>query len=120
MTERTFNIIMCCKGKLYPEVDSCIARIKMYIAKECKCSVDDYGPIELQTILQEAVLDYIDSCDKPSAFLRSICDNKVPNLPLSLVICKAFKLVKVIDENGNYINGFNEALYDTLLQEEVI
>ena len=82
--------------------------------------VDDYGPIELQIILQEAVLDYIDSCDKPSTFLHLINENKVPNLPSNLVICTAFKLVKVIDENGNYINGFTEALYDTLLQEEVI
>ena len=114
MTERTFNIIMCCKGKLYPEVEGGIDRIKMYMSEECDCSPEDYGWVELKQVMQEAALDYIDTCDKPSAFLRSILCNKVSGIPIALGICVAFKKVSVRDESGNYVNGFTEELYSTL------
>lgn len=114
MTERTFNIIMCCKGKLYPEVEGGIDRIKMYMSEECDCSPEDYGWVELKKIMQEAAFDYIDTCDKPSAFLRSILCNKVPGISTAIVICNAFKEVRVRDESGNYVNGFTEELYSTL------
>ena len=55
MTERTFNIIMCCKSKLYPEVEGGIDRIKMYMSEECDCSPEDYGWVELKQIMQEAL-----------------------------------------------------------------
>lgn len=114
MTERTFNIIRCCKGKLYPEVEGALDRVKMFIAEECDCSVDDYGWFELKQIMQEAAFDYIDTCDKPSAFLRSILGNRVHGMHMALVICNAFKEVRVRDESGNYVNGFTEELYNTL------
>ena len=57
--------------------------------------------------------DYIDTCDKPSAFL-SLFNNVYDRNCMSLAerIAIAFTLVKVRDnsQGGKYINGFNEKL----------
>ena len=106
MTERTYNIIMACKAKEYCNISDAV---KEYMAKECASSVDDYHETALAGIMQEVMYDYIDTCDKPSSFLRDL--NNIINGELLSVgerIARAFVLVRVKNRDGQYVNGFGE------------
>ena len=114
MTKRTCNIIRACKGNLYPKITNKIDRVRAYMSEECICPLDVYTDALMEFIMVEAMYDYIDSCDKPSIFLRQMRETKealIRDLTLTERICIAFSLVQVRDDNGDYVNGFDEDLF---------
>lgn len=106
MTQRTCNIIRACKGSLYPEIESKIDRVRTYMSEECDCPLEAYTDTEMENIIVEAMYDYIDTCDRPSSFLRQMRDCIIKDLTLTERICTAFSLVRVRGEHGGYVNGF--------------
>ena len=106
MTQRTCNIIRACKGSLYPEIENKIDRVRTYMSKECDCPIEAYTDEEAENIIVEAMYDYIDTCDRPSSFLRQMRDCIIKDLTLTERICTTFSLVRVRDEHGRYVNGF--------------
>ena len=110
MTLRTCNIIRACKGDLYPEIDDRIERVIAYLSDECYCDKEYYTDSTLESILMKAVYDYIDTCDKPSEFIRIMKDGISKDTSLSKRICIAFTLDKVKNNDG-YVNGFKEEYF---------
>ena len=110
MTQRTCNIILACKGSLYPEIESRIERVKTYMSEECLCEKEWYTDGEMENIMMDAVYDYIDTCDRPSTFLRLMKDCIAKDVSLIQRICIAFTLVKVKNYD-EYINGFKEEFF---------
>lgn len=110
MTQRTCNIILACKGSLYPEIDSRIERVKAYMSDVCACPKEWYTDKEVESIMVNAVYDYIDTCDKPSTFLRLMYDCIAKDVSLTQRICIAFTLVKVKNDD-EYVNGFKEVFF---------
>ena len=110
MTQRTCNIIQACKGNLYPEIEDKIERIKIYMSEECACSQEAYTEDVMNSIMINAMCDYIDTCDKPSVFLRLLLSGHKKYKTCAEQICSAFTLIKV--KNGcEYINGFKEEFF---------
>lgn len=108
MTERTVKIILACKGMIYPSNEDMIDRIRSYMSDECNCPKEDYTEEVITKIVLEAMYDYIDTCDRPSIFLRQMYYwhwNKEASLLER--VCTAFELVQV-QGDGKYINGFKE------------
>jgi hypothetical protein len=86
-------------------------RIKAYMADECGCLVTDYTDDVMESIIRNAVYDYIDTCDKPSTFLRLANECIEKNLNITERFCVAFTLVQVRN-NGKYVNGFKEDFFN--------
>lgn len=107
MTERTYNIIMACKNAKRSDLISAVAE---YMAKECSCPIEAYTQSVISDIMETAMYDYIDSCDKPSIFLRYFIEWGFFNNRVSFgeKIAIAFRGVQVKNRNGNYVNGFGE------------
>ena len=108
MTNRTFNIIMACKQWNKNDI---VENVKVYMSKECDVPITEYTQCQISDIMMEAMYDYIDSCDKPSSFLREIEYNRnYYGITVSIgeIIAMSFKNTMVLDRNGNYINGFGE------------
>ena len=72
MEQRTCNIIMCCKGhcKLPDAGEASMEAIAAYMSKECLCPKEDYKGSLMESILREALFDYIANADKPDFELR--------------------------------------------------
>ena len=111
MTRRTFNIICACKGTLYPEIESKVDRIRAYMSEECDCPIEEYTDAETEQIVVNAMYDYIDTCDRPSTFLRQIRECVVKDLTLTEKICIAFSITRVRNSEGKFINGFKEEFF---------
>ena len=106
MTKQTYDIIMSCKSKPYCNVADAV---KEYMSQECGSNVDAYHEVALAGIMEQAMYDYIDTCDKPSSFLREL--NGIIHGELLSVgerIARAFLLVRVKNRDGQYVNGFGE------------
>lgn len=110
MTQRTCNIIRACKGSLYPEIEDRIERVKTYMSEECLCAKEYYTDEEMESIMMDAVYDYIDTCNRPSTFIRLMKDCIAKDINLIERICIAFTLVKVKNDD-EYINGFKEEFF---------
>ena len=106
MTERTYNIIMACKNTTQRDLTDAVAE---YMSKECDCPLSEYTQSVISDIMEAALYDYIDTCDKPSTFLRFFSEwgNYYSGVSIGEKIAHAFKSVQV-KRNGNYINGFGE------------
>lgn len=120
MNKRTCNIIMASKGSLPMFLNSVndehtqIERVKKYMSEECDCPIDHYTDEIMDDILFEAMCDYIDTCDRPSFFLRQIKEVKRlldKDRSLAEKIAIAFDLVEVRDKN-KYVNGFTKELLE--------
>ena len=138
MEKRTFNIIMACKGQFsridcnvnldFAESDSCeyvIAHMYppelspcecaiAYMSQECDRPASAYTEYEKEKIMFDAMCDYLDTCDKPSYFMRTLMDiagKEIYNRSEQIAI--ALQLVQVKDNNG-YINGFDK--YKNILE----
>lgn len=107
MTEKTYNIIMACKDVGSGDITN---TVKEYLSKECNEPISAYTQSVISDIMEVAMYDYIDSCDKPSTFLRFFTEwgNFYSGVSLGEKIAIAFRGVRVRDRNGNYINGFGE------------
>lgn len=116
MEQRTCNIIMCCKGhcKLVKKEASQLEAIAAYMSKECACPKDDYKGRLMESILREALFDYISGADNPGFELRELLREYPyfsPNPCLSDRICSMFGLVQVLGDDG-YVNGFTDELLE--------
>lgn len=114
MEQRTLNIIRICKGGTkYANNDSVYNGIRHYMAEECMVKPAYYTDEDIDNILWEAMKDYIDHCDKPSYFMwcwKDVMDR------LNWEMCPAIAVVfsaytQVRDDNGNYVNGFDDRLH---------
>lgn len=106
MTERTYNIIMACKNANQRNLTDAVAE---YMSKECDCPISTYTQSTISSIMETAMYDYIDTCDKPSIFLRFFSEwgNFYSGVSLGEKIAFAFRAVQ-IKRNDKYINGFGE------------
>ena len=114
MEQRTLNIINICKGNtkyygIYDDIDM-LEGIKQYMADECAYRAEWYTDGDMLIIMYEAMLDYLDHCNKPSVFMRRLNDvhMRVENEAMKIAI--ALSLVQVRDDNG-YVNGFDDRIY---------
>ncbi len=118
MEQRTCNIIMCCKGhcQLDGSGDTPLESIATYMSHECACQKEDYKGKLMESILLEALFDYLNSADKPGFDLRKLFHQYTFRNPsLSERICTMFQLVRVRNDSLKYVNGFSEEL---LIQSE--
>lgn len=120
MQQRTLNIIYICKGhtKYWENAKTYYDAIRNYMSDECMCDTKDYTEEDISNILYEAMRDYIDHCNKPSFFMFCIKDVVGRH---NCDICHAIPIVfnaytQVRDDNGNYVNGFDDRLHK--LEEE--
>lgn len=117
MDQRTLNIINICKGNTkYCGIDDdmdIIEAIKQYMAEECVYRSEWYTDANMYEIMYEAMLDYLDHCDKPSSFMRRLTDIVSRHKPNEMAMCIgiALALVRVRDSNGNYVNGFDDRIH---------
>ena len=115
MEQRTLNIINILKGntkyyRLYEDMDA-IESIKQYMADECAYKVEWYTEKDMFDIIYDAMLDYLDHCDKPSYFMRQLGEvmrGRLDSITRDIAI--ALTLVQVRD-NGNYVNGFDDRIH---------
>lgn len=112
MTQRTCNIIMCCKGNdKYGYRCDPIYSIKSYLAHECNCSKGSYTPGILENILFEALCDYINGVKNPSFVLWSLKEDGKFKNNLTDKIVTMFSLVQVREgKDLHCINGFTNEL----------
>ena len=113
MEQRTCNIIMCCKGhcQLEGTGDTPMEAIAAYMSDECMCPRADYNGALMESILREALFDYIVSADKPGFELRQLLQQYALRDPsLSERICTMFQLTRVRNDDGSYANGFSNEL----------
>ena len=113
MKQRTCNIIMCCKGhcRLAGDRASSMESIVAYMSNECDCPKEDYKGRLMELILREAMFDFFASADKPGYELRQLFYQYATQQPsLSERICTMFQPTNVRNDNGDYTNGFTEAL----------
>lgn len=112
MTQRTFNIIRACKHPR-DNMERLVDSVKQYMSEECDCPLEHYTDNRMNGIMFEAMCDYIDTCDKPSVFLRqieNIYDKEKYNYAELIAI--AFQLVQVKDNERQYINGFTADMWN--------
>lgn len=114
MEQRTLDIIYLCKrhsNKYWEGAYNCLDAIKNYIAEDCMLEVEWLSDRDMLDIMWDAMKDYIDHCNKPSLFLWKLKDVHLQeeNLPLRIAI--ALSLVQVKDDNGSYVNGFDDRLH---------
>lgn len=112
MEQRTCNIIMCCKGHctLPGGRRSPQDAITTYMSHECGCPAEDYNGALIESILREALFDYISCADNPGFELRNLLAPSFSHEPsLSERICSMFQLTAVRGDAG-YVNGFTESL----------
>jgi hypothetical protein len=122
MEQRTLNIINILKGNtkyygIYDDVDA-IEAIKQYMADECAYRAEWYTERDMLNILYNAMLDYLDHCDKPSYFMRRLSDvmrGRFDTITQDIAI--ALTLVQVQGVSG-YVNGFDDRIH-ALDKEEI-
>lgn len=108
MNKRTFDIIMACKN--HSDDDCNVAdSVKRYMSQECDCPISFYGESVVTDIMFNTMLDYLDTCDRPSCFIRTVREIIFgENISLGERIARAFVLVRVKTDDGKYVNGFGE------------
>ncbi len=112
MEQRTCNIIMCCKGHctLPDSGYSPKEAIAAYMSRECGYPMKNYSGALIESILREALFDYISCADNPGFELRNLLAPSFSHDPsLSERICSMFQLTAIRGDAG-YVNGFTEAL----------
>lgn len=114
MTQRTCNIIMCCKGSgKFGYLDDPITSIKRYMAHECCCSENIYTDQVLDSIIFDALCDYINGAKNPGFVLWSIREDGKRYSDLYKKIIAMFSLVRVREgDDLHYINGFTDELIE--------
>lgn len=104
MTERTYEIIMACKQL---ESGDCMDAVKASMSEQARNDPFCNQNI-MSMIMIEAMYDYLDTCDRPSVFLRDLADiYQSEYLSIGERIGRAFMLVRV-KRGDQYVNGFGE------------
>lgn len=114
MDQRTLNIINICKGNTkYNKNGRVYNAISDYLAEECMMAPNYYSEDEVSLELWDAFKDYIDHCDKPSFVLwclKEVMDRH--NWDMYHAIAVVFSAyTQVLDDNGNYVNGFDDRIH---------
>ena len=105
MTERTYKIIMACKQH---ESGDCVDAVKALLVDQYKNDPAFCGQQPISINMIEAMYDYLDTCDRPSAFLRDLADiYQSEYLSIGERIGRAFMLVRV-KRGDQYVNGFGK------------
>lgn len=115
MEQRTCNIIMCCKGHCHLEGagKTPMEDIAAYMSNECAYPKENYKGTLMESILQDALFDYLNSVDKPGYELRQLFHQYALREPtLSERICTMFQLTRVRNDDGSYANGFSDVLLE--------
>lgn len=122
MSQRTCNIIRCCKGSCMLPAGKDKSRLRAvaaYMSDECACPVDDYKGRLLEQVMMEAMFDYLDHADRPGNELRRLFDvpGMGPEPTMSERIASMFALAQIMDSKNksdpkelSYVNGFTPAL----------
>ena len=115
MEQRTLNIINICKGNTkYNKLGGRVYdAIRNYMADECEYKPEWYTEEEISYFLWEAFKDYIDHCDRPSFALwclKDVIDRHDWDMYHAIaVVFSAY--TQVLDDNGNYVNGFDDRIH---------
>lgn len=114
MEQRTCNIIMCCKGNdKFGYLANPMISIKRYMAHECCCSESIYTDQVLDSIIFDALCDYINGAKNPGFVLWSIREDGKRYSELYKKIIAMFSLVQVREgDDLHCINGFTEELIE--------
>ncbi len=125
MQQRTYNIIMCCKNNcgwprvhVDPKGHAWADHIAAYMSHECACPSKDYTGKLLESIMKEALFDYLDSADHPGAELRRLFDwpGMGPEPAMYERIASVFSLAQIKD-GKSWVNGFSEKLEQQSLKD---
>lgn len=74
MEQRTCNIIMTCKGNCgYAAMaDTLVDAVKIYLGKECDYPWEKYSERMIESILLEALYDFMNTATRPGYELRQL------------------------------------------------
>ena len=120
MTKETCNIIRACKGSLNEDFtkmigkNTCLDRVKIYLSQEYENDIELYTDEQMEKIMYQAMGDYLDTCDKPSAFIylmANLSDLDNHRISIAEQIALAFMWVQVRSKH-TYINGFKQEFFD--------
>lgn len=87
--------------------------VTKWLAEENGCEQQFYNLADVERTLRETLIEYFNSCDNPRVEFRRLmymyeCDLFFGN---DVAIWASFlRNCQVKDEDGNYINGFGEAI----------
>lgn len=134
MKLKTAQIIMMLKQPQkfeseYSEFNTYREIINLYMSLYSGTQLEFYdtprGRNVIDNVVMEVLYDYIDTCDKPSFFLKSISEIKDimeyrgEEADMTEVICSALVNTQVLSRNENlYINGFTEENSKVLAPED--
>lgn len=116
MEQRTCNIIMTCKGNCsYAAIaDTLVNAVKIYLGKECDYPWEKYSERMIESVLLEALYDFMNTATRPGYELRQLFyQYSTRNPTLSERICTMFQLTQVKEKSCGvyqYMNGFTDAL----------
>ena len=116
MEQRTCNIIMTCKGNCgYAAMaDTLVDAVKIYLGKECDYPWEMYSERMIESILLEALYDFMNTATRPGYELRQLFYQYPTHNPtLSERICTMFQLTQVKKKSNGvyqYMNGFTDVL----------
>lgn len=116
MEQRTCNIIMTCKGNCgYAAMaDTLVDAVKIYLGKECDYPWEKYSERMIESILLEALYDFMNTATRPGYELRQLFyQYSTHNPTLSERICTMFQLTQVKKKSNGvyqYMNGFTDVL----------
>ena len=120
MERRTAEIIMVCKGRHKFGNDLCAKdAVKAYICDRCAIDPKHLETRDVNDMVWTAALDYMNSASKPSTFLSSVKEiydhahsstlgKNIDSIDIYEAICRAFRLVRVKADDGQFVNGFCE------------
>lgn len=128
MTERTFNIIMSCKGNanklkltentpkpVFSDENTAYDNVIAYLVAETGTPKEHYTEHNMQGILFDAFCDYIDTADQPSELFR-YCKSARHGVNTECLqnprqLAELFQFVRIMDDGAKrFVNGFAEYL----------
>lgn len=122
MDQRTCNIIRCCKGHCAlsgGKDQDRLTAVAAYMSHECACPQEDYKGALLESIMREAMFDYLNYADRPGNELRRLFDRSTlgPEPTMSERIASMLSLCQMMAAKDpknpgelSYVNGFTPAL----------
>lgn len=115
MKQRTLDIIDIIKGHTkylnYYNTTDVIQAIKRYMMDEYDYEDEWLTDRFMLNIMLSAMRDYLFYCDEPNLFIQELNNAKASEENLLLQIANAFSSVRVFDDSGDYVNGFDDRLH---------